>query len=145
MAFARNASSRMISRYRGAFSSRSPSGRAARRRSPSAALAIEEHDLTVGSARLGLDGRFTEEFYYASPVHFLPRLEDPDHLALLGTRSIHLVSGEGPHESPTQAYTMARVLGDRGVPNRVDLWGPAFDHEWEAWRTQLPAYLAGLA
>lgn len=92
-----------------------------------------------------LDGRFTEEFYYASPVHFLPGLDDPDHLALLGTRSIRLVSGEGPHESPTQAYTMARVLGDRGVPNRVDLWGPDFDHEWEAWRTQLPAYLAGLA
>jgi esterase/lipase superfamily enzyme len=40
---------------------------------------------------------------------------------------------------------MARALGDRGIPNRVDLWGPGYDHDWPTWRDMLPRYLAEYA
>jgi esterase/lipase superfamily enzyme len=40
---------------------------------------------------------------------------------------------------------MADVLGARGIPNRVDDWGPAVDHDWPAWLAMLPKYLAEFA
>jgi esterase/lipase superfamily enzyme len=33
------------------------------------------------------------------------------------------------------------VLGSKGVPNRVDLWGKDYDHDWPTWREMLPHYL----
>jgi S-formylglutathione hydrolase FrmB len=40
---------------------------------------------------------------------------------------------------------MAAALGARGIPNRVDNWGPEWDHEWTTWRVMLPQYLDELA
>jgi esterase/lipase superfamily enzyme len=31
------------------------------------------------------------------------------------------------------------------VPNRVDPWGPEYDHDWPTWRAMLPLYLDDLA
>jgi len=36
---------------------------------------------------------------------------------------------------------MADILGAKGVPNRVDVWGPEWDHDWPTWRAMLPVYL----
>jgi esterase/lipase superfamily enzyme len=36
------------------------------------------------------------------------------------------------------------VLGARGIPNRVDAWGPKYDHDWATWREMLPTYLDDL-
>jgi esterase/lipase superfamily enzyme len=36
---------------------------------------------------------------------------------------------------------MARILGAKGIPNRVDPWGPEHDHDWTTWRAMLPRYL----
>jgi esterase/lipase superfamily enzyme len=33
------------------------------------------------------------------------------------------------------------VLGAKGVPNYVDLWGPEWHHDWVTWREMLPKYL----
>jgi hypothetical protein len=27
------------------------------------------------------------------------------------------------------------------VPNRVDNWGPQWEHDWHTWRQMLPQYL----
>jgi esterase/lipase superfamily enzyme len=40
---------------------------------------------------------------------------------------------------------MADTLGPKGIPNRVDDWGPAVDLDWPAWLAMLPQYLADLA
>jgi esterase/lipase superfamily enzyme len=39
---------------------------------------------------------------------------------------------------------MAAALGAKGVPNRVDNWGPQWAHQWPTWRTMLPQYLREL-
>ena len=39
---------------------------------------------------------------------------------------------------------MAGVLGSKGIPNRVDPWGPEYDHDWPTWRQMLPLYLDDL-
>ncbi len=89
-----------------------------------------------------MDGAHTLDFHYSSPLHFLPLLDEGEHLARLRTRFAVLAVGEGPHESPAQSWRVAQVLGSRGVPNRVDDWGADYPHDWPTWRAMLPKYLA---
>ena len=37
------------------------------------------------------------------------------------------------------------MLGSKGIPNRVDVWGPEWHHDWPTWLRMLPQYLAELA
>lgn len=87
-----------------------------------------------------LQGRFNQDFYFASPLHYLPGLEGPQ-LDALRRRFIVLPTGEGRWEDPGESWRMAQVLGSKGVPNRVDPWGPQWDHNWVTWREMLPKYL----
>ena len=91
-----------------------------------------------------LEGRFNEDFYFSSPLHFLPGLEG-EALQLLQSRLILLPTGEGDYEDIGESWRLAKVLGDKGVPNRVDSWGPGYHHNWETWREMLPKYLAEFA
>jgi esterase/lipase superfamily enzyme len=87
-----------------------------------------------------LEGRFIQDFYYASPLHFLPSLEGPI-LDQLRKRLILLPSGEGDYEDIGESWRMASVLGAKGIPNRVDPWGAEWRHDWVTWRAMLPKYL----
>ena len=92
-----------------------------------------------------LEGHFNQDFYFSSPLHFLPNLGECPQLWRLRERFVVLPTGEGRWENPGESWRMAHVLGAKGVPNRVDPWGPAFDHDWPTWRQMLPHYLAQLA
>jgi esterase/lipase superfamily enzyme len=83
---------------------------------------------------------FTDEFWVSSPIHFVPTLSGR-HLDVLKTRFILLPSGEGRAEDIGESWRMAHVLGQKGVPNRVDPWGPDVHHDWPTWRRMLPQYL----
>jgi esterase/lipase superfamily enzyme len=86
------------------------------------------------------DGAWTQDLYYASPLQFLPGLEGAQ-LDRLRERWVILASGEGEWENMGSSWQMAEALGGRGVPNRVDNWGPAWEHQWPTWRAMLPQYL----
>ncbi len=88
-----------------------------------------------------MNGEHTRAFHFASPLHFLPYMDDGPHLQQLQQRMIILATGEGRWEAPEESWTAARVLGAKGVPNRVDLWGQDHDHDWVTWRAMLPKYL----
>lgn len=87
-----------------------------------------------------LDGRFIEDFYFSSPLHFLTGLEGPL-LEQLQKRMILMPSGEGDYEDIGESWQLAKVLGAKGIPNRVDSWGKEFEHNWVTWRAMLPKYL----
>lgn len=89
-------------------------------------------------------GAFNDDLYFCSPVHFLPDLAGPQ-LDLLRRRFVVLASGAGRWEDPTAVWEVADVLGAKGVPNRVDDWGPDYDHDWPTWWQMLPTYLRELA
>ncbi|HUO82841.1 MAG TPA: alpha/beta hydrolase-fold protein [Gammaproteobacteria bacterium] len=91
-----------------------------------------------------LRGRVTQDFYFSSPLHYLPGLEGPQ-LDMLRRRFVLLPTGEGRWEDPGESWRMAQVLGSKGVPNRVDPWGPQWDHNWVTWREMLPKYLDELS
>jgi esterase/lipase superfamily enzyme len=91
-----------------------------------------------------LEGRFIQDFYFASPLHFLPGLEGPV-LEQLRKRLILLPSGEGDFEDIGESWRMANVLGAKRIPNRVDPWGTQWRHDWVTWREMLPKYLSEFA
>ena len=81
-----------------------------------------------------------DALFFATPLYFLPGL-DGEILERLQRRFAILASGEGRWESIGQSWAMAAVMGERGIPNRVDAWGPEYDHDWPTWRQMLPHYL----
>lgn len=83
---------------------------------------------------------FTDDFWVSSPVHFVPTLAGV-HLEKLQTRMILLPSGEGRAEDIGESWRLAHALGAKGIPNRVDSWGPDVHHDWPTWREMLPKYL----
>lgn len=85
--------------------------------------------------------RGNADFYLASPLSVVPNLGDGAQLDALRRRFVLLVCGQGRWEDPGESWRMAGVLGAKGVPNRVDAWGPEHDHDWPAWREMLPHYL----
>jgi len=87
-----------------------------------------------------VEGRFSDDLYFASPLDFLPGMEGPQ-LETLRQRRVILASGEGEWEDIGESWAVAEVLGQKGVPNRVDSWGPAFKHDWPTWWKMLPQYL----
>jgi esterase/lipase superfamily enzyme len=89
-----------------------------------------------------LKGPVTMDFYFSSPIHFLPNLVDCDQLEVLRKRFALIAHGNGRWEEPEESWRIAGVLGGKGIPNRVDEWGPQFDHDWTTWRRMLPHYLA---
>ncbi len=88
-----------------------------------------------------LHGHWSEDFYFSSPLHFLPNMGDSWELEALRRRFILLAYGGGRWENPDESWRVAHILGDKGIPNRVDPWGPEYDHDWPAWREMLPLYL----
>jgi esterase/lipase superfamily enzyme len=88
-----------------------------------------------------MGGEHTLDFHLCSPLHFVPGLADGPQLDLLRRRFILLATGEGRWEAPWESWQVARTLGARGIPNRVDAWGKDWDHDWMTWREMLPQYL----
>jgi esterase/lipase superfamily enzyme len=82
----------------------------------------------------------TPEYFVSSPLQFVPTLSGP-HLDALRKRLIVFASGDGRAENMGETWAMAQTLGAKGIPNRVDPWGPEWHHDWPTWRAMLPKYL----
>lgn len=90
-----------------------------------------------------LKAPMTRDFYVSSPVHHLHELEGP-RLERLRTRFVLIASGEGDQEDIGESWRVADALGARGIPNRVDSWGPEWKHDWPTWRNMLHRYVPEL-
>ena len=88
-----------------------------------------------------MNGFHNADFHVASPLHFLPMLQDGPQLRALQQRFIYLGTGQGRYEAPEESWVVGNALGARGIPNRVDMWGHDFHHDWVTWRHKLPQYL----
>ena len=84
------------------------------------------------------DGPVGDDFWVSSPLHFVPGLGGA-HL----DAAAHPLHPAGVGRGARRGHR--RVLGAwrtcwvrRGIPNRVDLWGPEWHHDWPTWREMLP-------
>ncbi|MEZ4240167.1 MAG: alpha/beta hydrolase-fold protein [Myxococcota bacterium] len=82
-----------------------------------------------------------DDFYFNHPLDFLPNLGDSAQLEQLREARFVLGVGRGRWDNPANSFRMAGVLGEKGVWNRVELWGPDADHDWPTWRRMLPMFL----
>ena len=87
-----------------------------------------------------LEGQWFDEFYHQCPIQFVPGLEG-DHLSRLQERFVLLATGLGENEDPDESWKVERVLGQKDIPNRVDVWDNNWKHDWETWREMLPKYV----
>lgn len=87
-------------------------------------------------------GRETHDYRLVSPLLFVPDLaDDSDHLARIRERFVLLAHGKGKNEDPAEDWAVANMLGGRDIPNRVDVWGEEWHHDWVTWRDMLPKYI----
>ena len=83
--------------------------------------------------------------YFNNPMDYVPHLEG-DHLRWLREHvHLQLVCGQGQWEDTTGALdstkAFARLLGDKGIPHDLDLWGHDVPHDWPSWRHQIAYHL----
>ena len=88
-----------------------------------------------------LEGYLDQDFYFSSPMHWLPNLEGGPQLDRLRERFVLLALAGGRWEDPRETTRMAEVLAAKQIPHRVDTWGTEFDHDWPTWRQMFPRYL----
>jgi esterase/lipase superfamily enzyme len=86
-----------------------------------------------------LRGYYDEDAYFHLPTHFMPNVD---------WRTLHLyrrntyVLATGVHDMCwNENEVLARVLRDRGIPVRLDVWGDGADHDWPWWQRMVAAYL----
>jgi esterase/lipase superfamily enzyme len=86
--------------------------------------------------------------YFNNPTDYVAHLGG-DHLDWLRSRvSLVLVCGQGQWEDTTGALAstkhLAGLLGEKGIPHELDLWGHDVPHDWPSWRAQLAYHLPRL-
>lgn len=82
----------------------------------------------------------TRDFLVSSPIHFLPAL-DGSQLDQIRKRFVLIACGRGNAEDIDESWRLAHLLGSKGIPNRMDDWGPDWHHDWITWREMFPKYL----
>ncbi|HEX2052040.1 MAG TPA: alpha/beta hydrolase-fold protein [Actinomycetota bacterium] len=90
-------------------------------------------------------GERGDAFYFNNPTDYVANL-DGDHLEWLRARvSLVLVCGQGQWEDTTGALESTRrfaaLLGAKGIPVEMDLWGHDVPHDWPSWRAQIAHHL----
>jgi len=91
-----------------------------------------------------IEGASADDLHASTAVYFLPGMNG-ETLARLRQRFVVLASGEGRAENIGESWRAAHVLGSKGIPNRVDPWGPDWHHDWVTWRKMLPQYMDELS
>ncbi len=90
-------------------------------------------------------GEHGDALYFQNPTAYVANLHG-DHLDWLrGHVHLTLVCGQGMWEDTTGAQestrTLARLLGEKGIPHELDVWGHDVAHDWPWWRRQLAHHL----
>ncbi len=88
-----------------------------------------------------MGGHRDQDFYFNMPLLFLPNLGAGPQLDGLRRSFFLLATGTGRFEAPWETDQVAAVLSQKGIPHRVERWGPDAHHDWPTWRTMLPLFL----
>jgi esterase/lipase superfamily enzyme len=86
-----------------------------------------------------LDGFWNDTAYFHCPTAYVPNM-DGGALAALASVDIAIVTGQsdGIREGSTD---LMRILREKGVPHRGDIWDAPYGHDWPWWREQVRQYV----
>jgi esterase/lipase superfamily enzyme len=86
---------------------------------------------------------YDENIYFNNPVDYLPNLDDEQYLPLLRQKAhVHILTGQGNYENPDASRRLSAILGQKGIPLELDVWGYDMPHDWPTWRAMMGYYLA---
>jgi esterase/lipase superfamily enzyme len=85
------------------------------------------------------NGYYDNDVYFNSPQDYLVNLTGPALNRLRQKQKVLLVSGQGEGENPDASRAMGELLGQKDIPNWVDIWGEEFGHNWDSWRAMMHA------
>ena len=90
-------------------------------------------------------GERGDAVYFNNPADYVSHLGG-DHLDWLrGRVNLLLVGGQGQWEDTTGALEstrrFAQLLGEKGIPHELDVWGHDVPHDWPSWRAQIAHHL----
>ncbi len=84
-------------------------------------------------------GYYDNDVYFNSPQDYLVNLTGPALNWLRQKQKVLLVAGQGEGENPNASRAMGELLGQKDIPNWVDIWGEEFGHNWDSWRAMMHA------
>ncbi len=108
-------------------------------------LAFRHPDKVNGCVTMGgaydikqfLDGWYSDDAYFNNPPDYLSNCTDGwryNHMrTILATGEWDICLGDNQR--------MAEVLGSRGIPHELYVWGDHADHDWPWWRSMIRVYL----
>jgi esterase/lipase superfamily enzyme len=86
-----------------------------------------------------LDGFWNDTAYFHCPTANVPNM-DSDWVGKLSTMDIVITTGET--DSILSGSTdMIRILREKGIRHRGDIWNAPYGHDWPWWRVQIRSYL----
>ena len=87
-----------------------------------------------------LDGWSDQDAYLLSPLAFLPPLSDAYYLNQYRRNKFVLATGEWDIcRAANEEFS--RLLGAKGIPHSLHVWGYGSLHDWPYWRPMASAYL----
>ena len=87
-----------------------------------------------------LNGYHDQDCYFNLPTQYLPNLHD--HGLLERMRQNTYILATGVHDQCwDQNERLARILRDKCIPVRLDVWGGATGHDWPWWQQMLRTYV----
>ncbi|CAN5687577.1 alpha/beta hydrolase-fold protein [soil metagenome] len=87
-----------------------------------------------------LGGFYDEDCYFNLPMHYLSNLTSDDLLDQLRHNTYILATGV--HDQCWDANEqLARVLRDKSIPVRLDVWGDNAGHDWPWWQKIFAVYV----
>lgn len=114
----------------------------------SVAFALRHPDLVTHCISMGgafdikqfLNGYYDETCYFLNPPDFIPNLNDSWYLDRY--RSMRLVLATGETDICLEDNRrFSRILGDKGIPHGLDVWGDGTGHDWQWWRRMAVKFL----
>lgn len=97
---------------------------------------VANHVVAMSGAfdmRSFLNGYYDNDCYFNNPADYLPNMSDPWFLDQYQRMKIVLAAGDWDI-CLGDNYRMAEILGRKGIPHWLDVWGGDQKHDWPLWR-----------
>ena len=101
------------------------------------------HCISMGGAfdiKQFLNGYYDETCYFLNPPDFIPNLNDPWYLDRFRAMRLVLATGE-TDICLEENLRFSRILGAKGIPHWLDVWGDGTGHDWPWWRQMVEKFL----
>ncbi len=87
-----------------------------------------------------LRGHYDDDCYFNVPLHYMANMNAPWYLERY--RRNTLVLATSVHDQCwNDNERLAAIFREKGIPHRLEVWGPDTGHDWPSWERMVQVYL----